>query len=180
MQKENKYGTLHVLTTGEIGILRPLYLDTMEYNKVWVHCDSWFPFNAQQDGIGVTPRGEMYFMPGIYHSDFSHASIQNQQTFVHESVHVWQYQRGMNVMLRGVYSWDADYNYYLNGHFMNFTMEQQAQIVADYWVLTYHGVANWTLLSFCADKDSLADRYSYPALVNLYKEVLCVFPHYHF
>lgn len=178
---DEKYGTLHLLTTGEIALLRPLYHDTIDYAKVWVHCDSWFPFNMQQEGIGVTPRGEMYFMPGTYVSDFSLIyDVNIQQMFVHESVHVWQFQNGMNVMLRGVYSWAADYNYDFGKHLLAYSMEQQAQIVADFWVLNHFGARVWADKSWCLNSKEYYNRHTEPQLYTFYKEILCSFPHYRF
>ncbi|MGV4277502.1 type IV secretion protein Rhs [Citrobacter farmeri] len=176
-----KYGTLHLLTTGEINMLRPLYHDTTDYAKIWVHCDSWFPFNLQQKGIGVTPCGEMYFVPGSYVSDFSlvdHVDI--QQMFIHESVHVWQYQNGMNVMLRGLYSWAANYNYEMGKNLLGYSMEQQAQIIADFWVLSTHGAAVWLNQSWCTAKEECFNTYTEPQIYLFYKDMLCNFPYYHF
>lgn len=69
----------------------------------------------------------------------------HKHLFIHEMVHVWQYQRGMWVKTRGLYSWLANYSYELDGSKLlkNYAMEQQAQIVADYHLLTSSGYAVW-------------------------------------
>ena len=146
-----KYGTLHLLTTGEINMLRPLYHDTIDYAKIWVHCDSWFSFNLQQKGIGVTPCGEMYFVPGSYVSDFSLVD-----------------------------SWAANYNYEMGKNLLGYSMEQQAQIIADFWVLSTHGAAVWLNQSWCTAKEECFNTYTEPQIYLFYKDMLCNFPYYHF
>lgn len=59
-------------------------------------------------------------------------------------VHVWQHQQGMWVRTRGFFSWAANYSYKLDKkRLKNYPMEQQAQIIADYWLLHRYGYEFW-------------------------------------
>ncbi|MFH8133045.1 type IV secretion protein Rhs [Pantoea osteomyelitidis] len=84
----------------------------------------------------MTPNGEMWFESQLYYADFSTAPIEYQHLFMHEMMHVWQYQHGMNVKLRGLFSWAVNYKYdFSKNSLRQYSMEQQASIVADYWLL---------------------------------------------
>ncbi|MEQ4450064.1 hypothetical protein ACFX4S_06115 [Kosakonia sp. YIM B13605] len=49
----------------------------------------------------------------------------------------------MQVRLRGLFSWNADYGYRLDGRRLaQYPLEQQAQIVADNFVLETYGLGN--------------------------------------
>lgn len=56
--------------------------------------------------------------------------------------HVWQHQNGMWVRTRGLFSWASTYKYTidLNKSLSKYSMEQQAQIIADYFLLKKYGV----------------------------------------
>ncbi|GLR11092.1 hypothetical protein [Mixta theicola] len=91
----------------------------------------------QENNTAMTPAGEIWFETNIYRDDYAYSSVDLQHLFMHEMMHVWQKQKGMNVVMRGLFSWAADYNYRLNKTRLDdYSMEQQASIVADYWLLT--------------------------------------------
>ena len=50
----------------------------------------------------MAPNGNMY-MGNDYCADFSDPSCGTTRTFIHEMTHVWQYQDGQEVALRGAY-----------------------------------------------------------------------------
>lgn len=62
---------------------------------------------------------------------------------MHEMTHVWQHQHGMWVRIRGVFSWVSTYKYVIdpNKNLSKYSMEQQAQIIADYFLLKKYGVS---------------------------------------
>lgn len=142
---ERKEGTLRLLTPGEMGLARTIYGSSIIYNKVWIHCDSYLPFGLQRRDTGMTPNGEIYFRKETYSDDFSKEKYDRQHFFIHEMAHVWQHQKGMWVKLRGIVSWAADYSYDLdnNRKLNNYSLEQQAQIIADYFLLTKFGRSIW-------------------------------------
>lgn len=139
MESEN---SVRPLTTGEIRLAENIFGSSIEWGKVWVHCESYLPFGLQGKYVGMTPNGEMYFRKETYLKDFSISSNSNQHFFIHEMVHVWQQQHGMWVKTRGLFSWASSYRYTLdeNKKLNEYGMEQQAQIIADYFLLKTYGV----------------------------------------
>lgn len=61
---------------------------------------------------------------------------------MHEMTHVWQHQHGMWVRTRGVFSWASTYKYTIdaNKKLSKYNMEQQVQIIADYFLLKNYGI----------------------------------------
>ncbi|EOE6914620.1 type IV secretion protein Rhs [Cronobacter turicensis] len=159
-------GTLRLMTPGEIAMARRVFGYSIVYSRVWVHCDSYFPFGLQSKGVAMAPNGELWFRKEGYKPDFSASNvlIQSRHVFIHELGHVWQHQHGQWVRTRGLFSWAADYFYQLDKFsLIDYSLEQQASIIADYWLLLVYGMQTW--LAFQAEgkqgryrgKDRLAD-----------------------
>jgi hypothetical protein len=92
------------------------------------------------------PDGELYFREW-YRNDFSRESHPFQHIFIHELSHIWQRNRGMYVRVNGLISGLVSYRYHLNGRpLRRYSMEQQAQIIADYFILKTYGYASWMAL----------------------------------
>jgi len=168
---------LRRLTNNEIKMLEELYGPFLRYNEIWIHNASYLPLNIQFDNYTMTPNGEMYFMPDNYRQDYSYADDDLQYVFIHESVHIWQYQRGMHVRLYGLYSLFSDYSYSLHGVLTDYSMEQQAVIIADYWAIKKKGYLFW--------KSVKRNRDDYPTLtdneiIGSYRKIVCHFPLYYF
>lgn len=139
-------GVLRLITSSEISMARWVFGNAIMYNRVWVHCDSYLPFGLQGKHVGMSPNGEIYFRKEEYLADFSKTSdYSTQHFFIHELAHVWQHQQGQWVRLRGAFSWAADYNYNLeqNKTLTDYSLEQQASIIADYWLLKRYGYEAW-------------------------------------
>ncbi len=134
---------LRLLTTGEIQLAKFVFLSTIDYSKVWIHRDSYLPFNLQDENTAMTPNGEIYFRDQ-YRDDFSQSTDDLQHMFIHEMSHVWQRAKGMNVIGRGLVSWMVSYRYTLDGRLLSeYPMEQQAQIIADDFTLQTQGYKVW-------------------------------------
>lgn len=103
-----KEGGARLLTTGEIQLAQSVFLSTIDYSKVWIHRESYLPFNLQDNNTAMTPNGELYFR-NQYHDDFSQSTDYMQHLFIHEMSHVWQRERGMNIIGRGLVSWMCKY-----------------------------------------------------------------------
>ena len=145
-----KEGFERNLTPGEIALARQIYGNTINYTSVKIHCGSYLPFAMQKETYAMAPNGELWFRKnGGYNSDFSMAEARLKHVFIHEMAHVWQRQKGMWVRLRGLFSWAVDYRYRLDGkkQLKDYGMEQQAAIIADYWLLAKMGREEW--LSLC-------------------------------
>lgn len=170
-----KKGGVRPLTAGEIQLAHSVFLSTIDYSKVWIHRDSYLPFNLQNEDIAMTPNGEIYFR-NQYRDDFSQATDDLQHMFIHEMGHVWQRARGMNVITRGLVSWMVSYRYTLDGRLLSeYPMEQQAQIIADRFTLDTQGYYGWNKLRgweiVTLDGDS-----SESTIQRMYKRTLRGFP----
>ncbi|MCU5773868.1 type IV secretion protein Rhs [Erwiniaceae bacterium BAC15a-03b] len=134
-----------MLTPGEIGLARRVFGGSVVYAKVWIHCGSYLPFSLQNKNTAMTPNGELYFRDQLYSADFSKENFLLQHLFIHEMAHVWQFQKGMWVKLRGAFSWSVSYSYDLDiaKKLHDYPMEQQAQIIADYFMLAVFGRSAW-------------------------------------
>lgn len=144
---QNREGSLRLLTPGEIELARLVFGSTIAYEKVWIHHDSYLPFGLQSKYTAMAPAGEIYFRE-LYRDDYSLSLPFYQHTFIHEMVHVWLREKGMNVIARGLVSWAVSYRYILDGRLLSdYPMEQQAQIIADYFILRFEGYIKWCELS---------------------------------
>lgn len=138
-----KEGGIRLLTPGEIALAKMVFGSSIEYGTVWIHRDSYPPFNLQNEHTAMTPNGEIYFR-NEYRDDFSASTDNLQHMFIHEMSHVWQRKKGMNVIGRGLISWLVSYRYTLDGRLLcEYPMEQQAQIIADNFTLQARGYDIW-------------------------------------
>ncbi len=139
----SKEGTLRLLTPGEIALAKTVFRSSIDYHKVWIHHNSYLPFGLQDEHTAMTPNGELYFRYW-YKEDFSKETSDTQHLFIHEMSHVWQREKDMNIIGRGLVSWLVSYRYTLDGRLLSeYPMEQQAQIIADNFVLQTGGYSIW-------------------------------------
>ncbi|EOU9560462.1 type IV secretion protein Rhs [Cronobacter dublinensis] len=139
-------GSLRLMTPGEIAMAKRVFGHSIVYSRVWRHCDSYLPFGLQSTRFAMTPNGELWFRKEKYAADYSDVSVTpgSKHLFIHEMGHVWQHQTGRWVRLRGSFSWAADYTYRLDKEkITDYTLEQQAAIIADYWFLLTYGMKAW-------------------------------------
>jgi hypothetical protein len=168
-------GGLRLLTLGEINLASSLYGFSIHYNQVWIHLESYLPFNLQNPVQAMSPNGEMWFRKDRYQNDFSNTQgAYFKHLFLHEMMHVWQHQRGMMVRIRGLFSWAADYSYGLDRtSLLDYSLEQQATIVSDYWLLKHYGFeGNSNLYEY---RDYTPNE-SVTELLRKYEKVLGNFP----
>ena len=138
------------LTAGEIAMARSVFQDAIDYARVRVVRGSFLPFNLQDPNTAMTPRGSMYFMPAHYCDDFSSEPAGGKLLFIHEMVHVWQWQLGYNCMLHGLllaitggYLRQRAYRYDSTAEarpLASYNMEQQGELIAHYFGATQLGV----------------------------------------
>lgn len=102
--------SLRRMTSGELTLARSIFENTIDYNKVWIHNEK--PLPGQGERTAMTPNGKMYYPDAVYSSDFSSQAMPGDREtvagashlFIHEMMHVWQYQKGYSVKLRGLFS----------------------------------------------------------------------------
>ncbi|EEQ08696.1 hypothetical protein ymoll0001_24450 [Yersinia mollaretii ATCC 43969] len=84
----------------------------------------------------------------------------------------------MNIVARGLVSWLVSYRYKLDGRLLSeYPMEQQAQIIADNFILQTHGYFIWQRLwSNKYPSITLDGDISEPVIQQQYKNALRGFP----
>ncbi|HEL2978731.1 TPA: PAAR domain-containing protein [Stenotrophomonas maltophilia] len=128
------------LTAGEIDIARKVFGSSVDYARVKVHNHGyWLFFGFQDKNTAVTPNGEMYFPKGVHEDDYSALGVDKQHWFIHEMVHVWQYQLGYSIKWVRMFRPNMKYDYVPSNdkRLCDFNMEQQGDILADYFVAAF-------------------------------------------
>ena len=77
------------LTEGEIKLAKTVFGNSIDYSKVKISNRKYMPF--QSKNVSMAPNGHIYFSKN-YRDDFSKENTLTQGHFIHEMVHVWQYQ----------------------------------------------------------------------------------------
>lgn len=129
------------LTEGEIALARSVFGDAIRYAEVRVRHRKWIFFQPRR--IVMAPMGHLHFHPrgDSYCDDFScpaDGDLRAKGLFIHEMTHVWQAQtrgRWYLVLMRHPF---ATYDYSLKPGWPlhRYGLEQQAEIVRHYWLLT--------------------------------------------
>ncbi|MDP9692448.1 UNVERIFIED_ORG: uncharacterized protein (DUF2345 family), partial [Pseudomonas mohnii] len=157
-------GKKRSLTSGEIAMARTVFKGAVDYSKVKVHHGGWWVFFGFQN-TAVTPNGEMYFPESThyYRDDFSNTGDNRHKAlFMHEMTHVWQYQlgypvkkTGLTVSSRGA----AAYEYALTRYraLSSYNMEQQGEIISDYFIICVIGDAHavWNSANYAKSPELL-------------------------
>ncbi|MGI8786711.1 MAG: hypothetical protein ACR2HG_02970 [Pyrinomonadaceae bacterium] len=135
------------LTEGEIELARKVFKDSLDYARVRVHEGKYVFF--QPETVLMTPNGEIYAPDKAYQADYSSAGILWNEFFIHELTHVWQYQtgvlsprfHGLYEFVRNGFDYQKAYSYVLESgrDLIDYGMEQQAAIVADYFTVAVSG-----------------------------------------
>ncbi len=120
----------------ERAMLADLFGEALALDTIMIHCCKWWIW--QPLSVTMAPDGHVWYHPegGLYCADFTEAPIAVQAHFIHEMVHVWQHQQGVNLLLKRLPF--ARYRYLPlkpGKPFHRYGIEQQAEIVRDYWLL---------------------------------------------
>jgi len=170
-----KEGTLRLMTLGEIAMARRVFGDSIVYSRVWIHCDSYFPFGLQSPAYAMAPNGELWFRKEGYNPDFSSSDVldQSKHVFIHELGHVWQHQHGQWVRTRGLFSWAADYFYKLDRcKLTDYPIEQQASIIADYWLIIVYGMNTWLMFQAKGKQGRYRGDDKFSDIPGLYQKIV--------
>jgi hypothetical protein len=116
-----------------------LFGAAIDYARVRIYNRRYLPFGLQPKNCAMTPNGSLYFHSSCCLRDFSSGSEQARHWFLHEMVHVWQYQLGFPVRLRGAVRLGLNYDYTLavGKTLSDYNMEAQGDLLADYFALRY-------------------------------------------
>lgn len=131
------------LTPGEIDLAKRVFKDSIDYGKVKIHNKKYLLF--QPDESGMTPNGEMYLVgEQTYRDDYSASRASLRALFIHEMVHVWQYQlkvlspvaAAIKESILNFFDYDKAYEYELKTgkDLLNYRIEQQAQTIEDFYL----------------------------------------------
>ena len=127
------------LTTGEIGMARMVFKDSIDYSKVKIHNGEFLWLGMQKDDTALAPNGEIYFNSKAFKEDFSDSDGGDRLWFIHEMTHVWQFQLGYPVLKRVLrnYGLDLPRKYTLDEDDLlcDYNIEAQGNIIADYWAI---------------------------------------------
>ena len=151
------------LTKNEVDLARLVYKDSIPYDKVWIFRGDLLGMPNSSNNA-MTPFGDIYLPDNYYDNipDFTvNIKSDNIRWFIHEMAHVWQYYamdlsvacRGIALKAKGGYEADAKaYAYDLFGvdakkEFKDFNIEQQAEIIAHYFLVKHYPTTAKSLLS---------------------------------
>jgi hypothetical protein len=141
------------MTDGEIAMATELFKDAIDYDKVRIHAHTWKSW--QKKNVAITPDGTMYFHQDKYIQDFSKSrnpkepnNMQDKQWFMHEMVHIWQHQLGYELVtpknaLTAALPALRSYTLEPNKRLKNYNMEEQGNILSDYWLAKFQGRQNF-------------------------------------
>ena len=128
-------GESRKLTRGEIELARSVFGDSIDYSEVSVFLKKYYPLHPKS--VAMAPNGNIYLHPkgSLYRDDFSQSNLKS--LFIHEMTHVWQHQQDVNVVFRGIFNRKYDYTLEPGMNFSDFNIEQQGDIVSDYYRLRW-------------------------------------------
>ncbi len=123
------------LTSGEIELARSVFGGAIDYDRVAVCRRKWAFFQPRH--VVMAPRGNIHFHPhgDLYRDDFAAAHLSDQGLFVHEMVHVWQHQRGINLPFKRHPFCRYAYSLVPGRRFERYGIEQQAELVRHAFLL---------------------------------------------
>lgn len=119
------------LTPGELAAAREVFGEALAWNRVRIYPRGFTPF--QPRNVAVSPMGAVHFRRADFRDDFS-CSWSDMAWLIHELVHVWQYQTGVPVIVRGLV--ERRYRYGMLDPakpLARYGIEQQAAIVEDWF-----------------------------------------------
>ncbi len=141
-------GALRTLSPGERALARAVFGDGLEVGRVRLFAlPVWDRAFVAGSRLMVWPARAAW-------RDFADAPLEVQAVFVHELVHVWQAQNGVNLILAKLRAGDRAqaYAYDLsdNRDFPMFNIEQQAMIVQDAFTAARGGSAPYESHAYSA------------------------------
>lgn len=124
------------LTEGERTLARHIFADGLNLDSVTVCACRWI-----LPGYACSPNGHIYFHVRDWRDDFSQADLTQQAWLIHELTHVWQVQQGIAVFRKALFNRRYRYMLEKGKHFLQYGVEQQAQMVQDYFIRSRRGQA---------------------------------------
>ena len=125
--RSTKEGRL--LSDAEKAMARSIFGNAIDLAAVRLYRRKWWLFHPRN--VTMAPRGNIHFHPrgSSYCDCFAQNSLALQGHLIHELVHVWQHQQGINLLLRRHPFCRYDYSFKPGKRFTDYGIEQQAEIV---------------------------------------------------
>jgi hypothetical protein len=121
-------------------MLEPLFGDAVDYATIRVVHGRAVPIQGDHTYMTI---GNVVYAPGpLYRRDYSRADLAGRAALVHEVAHVWQRANGVNVVAEAALTLLATRGRYLRAYrytlvpgrdLLDYTVEQQATILEDYY-----------------------------------------------
>ena len=123
-----------LLSSAEKQLARSIFGSALEFDDIYI-----IAHRLVLKHFAISPNGNIYFNIANWSEDFTHESLFKQSWFIHELVHVWQFQQGIKLLRKGFF--DRKYRYALQQgkSFFQYGIEQQAQMVQDYFIRLHTG-----------------------------------------
>lgn len=117
------------LSVEEKVLASSIFGDAIDLDAVRLYRRKWWLFHPRN--VTMAPRGNIHFHPrgSSYCDCFARNSLMLQGHLIHELVHVWQHQQGINLLLRRHPFCRYDYRLKPGKPFSDYGIEQQAEIV---------------------------------------------------
>lgn len=135
------------LTLSEKQLAETVFQNALDLERIRIHDGKYMFFQA--NNVLMTPNGQIYAPGSMYRKDYAAEELNYRELFIHELAHVWQYQIGvLNPKMSGLiefikngFNYGKAYRYVLeNGRDLtDYGMEQQAAMVADYFLVEKSG-----------------------------------------
>ncbi len=128
-RKNNERMILRGLTDGEKEIVRAIFGNQFNTDVVWVHLS---PLSYTDVAGAVASSTEVYFYGYNRSLDYSKEDTGKLSTFIHEMVHIWQFQteRRYTVVVNDIYKYKIE----AGDRYESFNIEQQAAMMEDYFL----------------------------------------------
>jgi hypothetical protein len=126
------------LTPAETDLCRSVFGAAIDYEKVRVANRKWIFFQPKK--TIMAPMGTIHYHPQgeRYCDDFGHADVDSQGYFIHEMVHVWQFQKGIFLPVKRHPFCTYRYAFQPGLAFVRYGLEQQGEIVRHAFLLRHN------------------------------------------
>lgn len=112
-----------------------MFGDAIDYDRAAIANRKWWWLQPRH--YAMAPRGCIHFHPrgDLYREDFAVCDLGWQGFFLHEMTHIWQHQRGINLLLRRHPFCRYGYSFVPGRPLLRYGIEQQAEIVRHAFLL---------------------------------------------
>ena len=117
------------LTEGEKNLAQSVFGESLQLTNIQI-----VAHRAILKDYAMSPNGHIYFNIQNWSDDFSACSLAKQSWLIHELTHVWQIQQGLAVLRNALFNRKYSYVLEQGKLFLSYGIEQQAQMVQDYFI----------------------------------------------